>query len=156
MFKKLCIAAAAAGAISVPLAGAAWADPADPSSNDPSSNGNGIGQGGVPQKAGAWSDAISAANPNLPSVNPNGSGPLAPGQFFSDLAKMPGNAPKAGADAANFIYGYYTIPDVSDTPNQTNFEFLPPGLSTKEFTPACSTGHTASDPAVNGGDPACH
>ena len=45
MLKKLFVTAAAAAAVSVPLAGVAWADTGD-------SNGNGIGAGGVPQKAG--------------------------------------------------------------------------------------------------------
>jgi hypothetical protein len=38
MLKKLFVTAAAAAAVSVPLAAAAWADPGDPS-------GNGVGQG---------------------------------------------------------------------------------------------------------------
>ena len=44
MLKKLFVTAAAATAMSIPLAGVAWSDPADP--GDP--NGNGIGAGGVP------------------------------------------------------------------------------------------------------------
>jgi hypothetical protein len=45
MLKKLFITGAAAAAVSVPLAGAAWADPGDPS-------GNGLGQGGIPKRVG--------------------------------------------------------------------------------------------------------
>ena len=44
MLKKLVVTAIAAAAMTVPLAGVAWAAP----STDAGSNGNGIGAGGVP------------------------------------------------------------------------------------------------------------
>jgi hypothetical protein len=74
MLKKLFISAAAAAAVSVPLAGAAWADPrTDPGpSSRGTPSGNGIGQGGVPKKTGSYFDSVSAANPGLPNLNPNG------------------------------------------------------------------------------------
>ena len=62
MFKKLFVTAAAAAAVSVPLAGAALAD----SGGDP--NGNGLGQGGMPQTIGNF--AATGVDPALP--NPNG------------------------------------------------------------------------------------
>ena len=47
MLKKLFVAAAAAAAVSVPLAGVAWAD----KPSDPGSNGNGSnGKGGIPNE----------------------------------------------------------------------------------------------------------
>jgi hypothetical protein len=59
MIKKLFITAAAAAAVSVPLAGAAWADP--PSDNNPP--GQGATGPGVPHEAGSYFDSVSAANP---------------------------------------------------------------------------------------------
>jgi hypothetical protein len=153
MLNKLFVIAAAAAAISVPLAGAASADPGDPS-------GNGIGQGGVPHRTEAFGDAVAAANPGLPPLNPNGSGPLPPGQFFKNLAKVPDmNTPDAAAVAVNGIYGAYSnVPgiDPPGTPVQTNLEAVPPGMATKTFTPGCTSGHTATDPNINGGGPVCH
>ena len=49
MIKKALLTVMAAGALSVPLAGVAWADQPDPN-GDP--NGEGIGPGGVPGKIG--------------------------------------------------------------------------------------------------------
>jgi hypothetical protein len=152
MLKKLFITAAAAAAVAVPLAGAAWADTGDPS-------GNGIGQGGVPTKAGDFADAVTAANPGLPPLNPNGSGPLPPGQFYRNIAKLPGSTPEDAAVAVNGIYGNYSgVPDVDPpgTPVQTTFDRIPPGMATKTFTPGCASGHIATDPAINGGGPTCH
>ncbi|HET7667334.1 MAG TPA: hypothetical protein VFK56_14950 [Mycobacterium sp.] len=152
MLKKLFITAAAAAAVSVPLAGAAWAAPDDP-------DGKGLGQGGVPKSAGAFADAVTAANPGLPPLNANGPGPLPPGQFYKNLAKLPGSTPEVTAGAVNGIYGTYSdIPDVPGTPlNPTStFTRIPPGMATKTFTPACTSGHTAIDPNVNGGKPVCH
>jgi hypothetical protein len=149
MLKKLFIATAAAAAVAVPLAGAAWADPADPS-------GNGVGEGGIPQKTAAWGDAVAAANPGLPPLNPNGSEPLPPGQFYKNIARLPGSTPEAAAGVVNSIYGAYTIPDLPGSPAQTSIAAVPPGMATKTFTPACATGHTVTDPAINGGAPACH
>jgi hypothetical protein len=74
MIKKLFVTAAAAAAVSVPLAGVAWADPpADPDG----SNSNGIGAGGVPGAIG-----------NQPGGGPEGPGvPVPPGSQLSQLAK---------------------------------------------------------------------
>ena len=158
MIKKLFITAAAAAAVSVPLAGAAWADPpSDPGSSSPGTpSGNGIGQGGVPKKAGSYFDSISAANPGLPPLNPNGSGaPIPPGKVFSTVAQMPGNTPDALGGFVNTIYGAYGTPE-SGGPVVTTFGKTPPGLATKTFTPGCLSGRTATDPAINGGGSVCH
>ncbi|MDT5186319.1 MAG: hypothetical protein QOI29_4477 [Mycobacterium sp.] len=132
MLKKLFVTAAAAAAVSVPLAGAAWADPADPPS-DQSSNaadGNGIGQGGVPEKAGAFLDNFN--------LNPNGYGnPAPPGSVFKVYAQVPGsNTPDTYGDALNGFWhgqGQYT---------DTDFNPTPPGMASKAFTPACRSGRT--------------
>ena len=67
MLKKLFVTAAAAAAVSVPLAGVAWADKPD----DPGSNAaDGISKGGVPAKAGtAVADLGLPTDP--PSAFPN-------------------------------------------------------------------------------------
>jgi hypothetical protein len=110
----------------------------------------------MPHEIGAFGDAVAAANPNLPPINPRGSGPLPPGQEYSTIAKLPGSTPEAAAAVVNGIYGNYVVPDAPGTPVQTNFEKLAPGLVTKTFTPGCSSGNTATAPAVNGGNSVCH
>jgi hypothetical protein len=126
MLKKLLITTVAAIAVSVPFAGAAWADP--PSGNNPP--GHGTGGPGIPNEAkGAF------GSPD----------PITPGSVFSQLAKAPGNTPDA---VGNFINRYYG--------GTTNFGPTSPGLAVKTFTPACTSGNTVSDPAVGGGAPICH
>ena len=93
MLKKLFVTAAAAAAVSVPLAGAAWADkPADPGAN-----GNGIGQGGIPDRAaGSVADNSASSGPIhgneriLPASQSGNSGVVAPGSAYSTGAKVPG------------------------------------------------------------------
>ncbi len=80
MLTKLFITAAAAAALSVPLAGAAWAQPpSDPSSTDKSdlsSTKNGVGAGGMPEKLGNF--VATGVTP------PAGSGDrIPPGQQFN-------------------------------------------------------------------------
>src|SRR4051794_26231202 len=99
MLKKLFATAAAAAAVSVSLAGAAWATPSD---NNPP--GQGTTGPGMPHEIGAFGDAVAAANLNLPSINPRGSGPLPPGQEYSAIAKLPGSTPEAVAGVVNDIY----------------------------------------------------
>jgi hypothetical protein len=140
MLRKLLVTAAAAAAVSVPLAGVAWADPP----SDPGSpNGNGIGQGGVPQKAGDF-----LTNHVFPNANPNpgGVGPVTPGSQFSQAAKVPGlNTPDAYGQALTAFwsgpppFGPHTT-DIG--PIQTVFGSTPPGLATKVFTPGCSHGRS--------------
>ena len=82
MIKNAVITVIAAGALSVPLAGVAWADP--PSvPNDPP------GKGGVPSEAG---DFLGA-----PKVTP--------GSIFSGIAKGPGDVPDGVRDFVNGFYG---------------------------------------------------
>jgi hypothetical protein len=64
MIKKAIAAVIAAGALSVPLAGMAWAEPL----SDPGSNDNGIGQGGLPQKLGTFVD--TGIKPKDPQTTP--------------------------------------------------------------------------------------
>ncbi len=139
MLKKLFITAAAAAAVSVPLAGVALAD--TPSA--PGSNSSGVGQGGIPKKFGDFAVAIG---------QPNGTGnPIPPGQEFN-LAKseFPGvPTPTAVGDFVNGVYASIGNPN-------TTFGPTPPGLAVKTFTPGCASGHGATDPAVGGGAPICH
>ena len=84
MLKKLFVTAAAAAAVSVPLAGVAWAEP--------SSDNNPPGQGptgpGVPRQAGAYLDSVDANGPEEPDVNPNGYGnPLSAGATLKTRPK---------------------------------------------------------------------
>ena len=114
MIKKALVALIAAGALSVPLAGVAWADP--PSQpNDPP------GRGGVPKEAGDYLGA--------PKVTP--------GQEFN-LAKQtfPGvNTPEAVRQFVNLFYAG-TTNGFTDP--------IPPGIATKTFTPACGSGRTGT------------
>ena len=70
MLKTLFFTAAAAVAVAVPLAGVASADPGDP-------NGNGLGQGGMPQRLGDF--ANTGVTPGLTDTN----APIPPGQEFN-------------------------------------------------------------------------
>jgi hypothetical protein len=148
MLKKIFITAAAAAAVSVPLAGVAWADPNQP--NNPPGHPEinpvtgELNKPGIPGEVGAVGDLFG--------TNPNGTGnPLPPGEVFSGLKKgtsvtppFPGkNTPERYANAINGLLG-------------TSFDTLQPGLGVKSGTPACASGHTATDPAVNGGNPLCN
>ena len=119
MLKKLFVAAAAAAAVSVPLAGAAWADkPEDP----------GAGNNGVPDKAAAFvADTLSengvldeVINATLPAFQSGKSGVTAPGTAYSlgaktDCASAGGgtvkcNTPDGYGAALNTFYGGFGIP----------------------------------------------
>ena len=122
MLKKLLVTAAAAAAVSVPLAGAAWADPGDPS-------GNGIGQGGMPQQIDDISHSLG-----LPDPTPNGPNP--PGQVQKRLIRVAfpdGSTPEAyGSYLDTLLPGVY--------PDKT-----PTGMGVKASGPGCNQGHTAAD-----------
>jgi hypothetical protein len=75
---------------------------------------------------------------------------------YSTIAKLPGNTPDAAAAFVNGLYGAYGTPEAGGVPVVTAFGKIPPGLATKTFTPACSSGHTVTDPAINGGGSVCH
>src|SRR3954471_17365346 len=110
MLKKLFVAAAAAAAVSVPLAGVASAAPGDP-------NGNGVGRGGMPKQFGDFADAVGA--------NPNPGQPLPPGQEVNQAkSRFPGvPTPTAVGKDVNAIYGSIGV--------QTQFGPTPPGLAVK-------------------------
>ena len=73
MLKKLLITAAAAAAVSVPLAGGAWADPP----SEPGSTDNGVGAGGMPHRLGDF--AATGVTPPLAPSNDK----IPPGQEFN-------------------------------------------------------------------------
>jgi hypothetical protein len=121
MLKKLFLTAAAAAAVSVTLAGVACAD----TPSDPSSNSNGIGAGGVPQKAG----------PVLESLGVGTGNPTPPGSLFKDSAKVPGmNTPDAYGALLD-VLGQTLNPPATFGPT-------PPGMGVKSLTPGCSQGTT--------------
>jgi hypothetical protein len=83
MIAKALSIAVVAGALSVPLAGMAWADPSD-------TDGNGLGSGGVPKKIAQVLE--QNGGPAVDRVVPGtGYGPNIYGT--SDLAKLPGSVP---------------------------------------------------------------
>jgi hypothetical protein len=139
MLKKLFFTAAAAAAVSVPLAGVAWADkPSDP-------GGNGVGKGGVPAAVG------EALNRNYPTVY-DGS-PVTPGSVFSGVAKTkpPGTSlPDAYGAALTLTVNQLGLPDLvpgvtapaTPPPSGTTFEVgsTTPGSVVKLFTPGCVNG----------------
>jgi hypothetical protein len=138
MFKKLLFTAAAAAAVSVPLAGAAWAEPAN--NEPPGQRDTNSGQPGIPGVVGDVSDALQ--------VNPNPGEAVPPGQGFKELQdgsvtvnSVPprvitiegGNVPERYADFINDLTGLPTG------------EKLPPGLGIKSGTPACKSGQTGGN-----------
>jgi hypothetical protein len=151
MLKKLFIIAAAAAALSVPLAGTAWAEPpSDSGSSSKATNPNPSvppGQSdngpGIPRVGGAFLSG-AGANPN-----PGGTGPVTPGQVFNVAKKaFPGvSTPVAVGEFVNGFYNSHGVP--------TTFGPTPPGLATKTFTPGCSSGRAASDAAL-GPNPICN
>jgi hypothetical protein len=85
MLKKLFVGVVCAGALSVPLAAATWADP-----------GNGNGAGGIPGKIG---------------TRLNAPGPVTPGSVVSVLAKEPGtNTPTAVGAYESEHFGALNVP----------------------------------------------
>jgi hypothetical protein len=123
MLKKLFVTTAAAAAMSIPLAGVAWADPpADPGGAD-----NGVGTGGVPGRIGDIGEQVG--------INPSGE-PITPGETFQWAKDMfPSvNMPEA--------YGAYTdaviAPLLGDPPSGRT----PPGMGVKTLTPGCNHGST--------------
>ena len=146
MLKKLFVTAAAAAAMSVPLAGAAWADKPD----DPGSNGNGIGQGGIPQKAGTVLGSLGE-NPNDPN-NPTSDAPVPPGSVYKVAAKTPctasGTAVKCSTpDAYGEALDAFADRNADELAAlgisvPPTFGPTPPGFATKAFTPGCANGHS--------------
>ena len=107
MLKKLFVTAAAAAAVSVPLAGAAWAAP--DSNSPPGQNDTGPG---LPAKLGTFADTGIKPKPPLPpdtpSLNPSGA-PTPPGSVFVKPLTGSGNIPGALGDFENQIWSAYTL-----------------------------------------------
>jgi hypothetical protein len=137
MIKKALLAVMAAGALSVPLAGVAWAEPP----SDPSSPDNPIGDGGLPTKLGTFADTgITGKQPGTPSLNPSGD-PTPPGSvFIKPLTQLPGNIPAALGAFENQIWSAYTLADGTIIP--TTWGDTPPGLAIKPLTPGCDHGRS--------------
>ncbi|WP_029114068.1 hypothetical protein [Mycobacterium sp. URHB0044] len=131
MIKKALVAAIAAGALSVPLAALASADPP----SDPGSTANGIGSGGVPAKLGNFLDTGIT-----PGANPSGA-PVTPGSVINGLAKLPGTTPDAMGQFETGLWATHTLTNGDQV--QTVWGPTPPGLAVKPITPGCSHGHTA-------------
>lgn len=126
MLKKLFVTAAATAAVSVPLAGAAWATPEN--NEPPGQRDTTSGQPGMPGVVGQVADGYG--------TNPNPGEALPPGQVFSNLKDLPfggKNTPERYANALNAL----TPVDVGDS--------LSPGLGVKTGTPACKNGRTGAD-----------
>ena len=100
MLKKLFVTAAAAAALTVPLAGAAWAEPPE----DPGSNSDGIGAGGIPGKVGLpFGEVISSDGTATPPIakadgsvpdaisDVNGLPRVGPGQYVKRVTPGCGN-----------------------------------------------------------------
>ena len=141
MLKKLFVTAAAAAAVSVPLAGVAWADPpSDAGSNAPDPASNGIGTGGIPNKLGTFVDTGIT-----PSANPTGD-PTPPGKvFINGLAKLPGSTPVAVGEFETGLWATHTLTTGGQV--QTVWGPTSPGLAIKPITPGCSHGRSAiTDP----------
>ena len=145
MLKKLFITAAAAASVSVPLAGVAWATPSD--NNPPGHDASGPG---IPHAVGATLDAVSAANPNLPNLNPNGTGnPVPPGPAFNQAKDQ---NPGVSTPTAVGVFVDKEFNDYLGIPGTTfGTDGLPPGLAVKTFTPGCKSGHTAASGPVGPG-----
>ena len=130
MLKKLFVTAAAAAAVSVPLAGAAWADqPEDP----------GAGNQGVPDRAAAVVRSTVAAIGGDPDTALDGfqsgkSGVTAPGTAYSTGAKVEGlNTPDGYAVALNDYYVTHSNP-----PFDPDFKRVVPGTVTRTLTNGCA------------------
>jgi hypothetical protein len=136
MLRKLLVTAAAAAAVSVPLAGVACADkPSDPGAN-------GLGKGGVPAAAGAYLQR-TYPDANFPDK-------VTPGSVFSQAAKLPGNTPEGYGAALTQQFNTLGLPDVfpsgsspaTPPPMGTTYTVGPtiPGSVVKLFTPGCDNG----------------
>jgi hypothetical protein len=149
MFKKLFIAAATAAAVSVPLAGAAWAAPSD------NGNDGGVGKGGVPARAGAVLDSV-ATPPNTPPLNPNGPGEkVTPGDLVQLSKSASPGVPTPDAvgnllTAVNSTYPPAGSPD-GTPPLDVAYGPTAPGKVFKTLTPGCGRGSTATGTLPGGG-----
>lgn len=104
MLKKLLVGVVSAGALSIWLTSAAWADTG---TGTGTGNGNGNGKGGVP---GAIGKRLGAP------------GPVTPGSVVRVLAKEPGNTPTA---VGIFESQNFPAPNVPTPPGQVVKIFTP-------------------------------
>ncbi|KRE27602.1 hypothetical protein ASG82_14520 [Mycobacterium sp. Soil538] len=137
MFNKAIVVLMAAGALSIPLAGAAWAKP--PANPSPSPSHTGVGKGGVPAKLGDF--VTSGITPSA------GTGePIPPGQEIN-LAKdlFPGvPTPTAIRDFESALWAGHTLADGTFIPSKPDlWEGITPGLAIKPLTPGCNSGRSA-------------
>ena len=140
MLKKLFVGVIAAGALSVPLAGVAWADqPADP----------GAGNNGVPDRATAVVESQLSDNgvPQatidafIAAAQSGKSGNVAPGTAFSTGAKVPGmNTPDGYGAALNDYYRTH-----SDPVFDPGFVRVIPGQVTRTLTNHCAQHPTGTN-----------
>ena len=143
MFKKLFFTAAAAAAVSVPLAGVAWADqPADP----------GAGNNGVPDRATAAVESQLSDNgvPQatidafIAAAQSGKSGNVAPGTAFSTGAKVPGmNTPDGYGAALNATYAGLGVDPGAVNPGEP-FGSTIPGSVTRILTKGCKQHSTGT------------
>jgi hypothetical protein len=127
MIKKLFITAAAAAAVSVPLAGVAWATPAN--NEPPGQRDTNSGQPGIPGVVGNVADAFG--------TNPQPGEALPPGQVFSNL--------KGVYEGSNTPERYATAINSLNIPGVPTLTTLSPGLGIKSGTPACKSGQTGGN-----------
>ncbi|HNM84257.1 MAG: hypothetical protein U0Q20_01085 [Mycobacterium sp.] len=145
VFKKLFFTAAAAAAVSVPLAATGWAEPPSSPSSTDTSTVNGVGKGGMPQKLGDFS--ATGVTPPLAASND----PIPPGKEFNlakDLFKGPGEStPDAIRDFESFVWSnsQLVVPGGTETitSNPQDWEGVTPGLAIKPLTPGCDHGRSA-------------
>ena len=154
MLKKLFVTAAAAAAVSVPLAGVASAD------KGAIPTGNGLGQGGMPDKATAFTKAafpeVDAAG-GFDQFESGKSGNIPPGAAYSlgaktDCAGQPCNAPDGYSQALSDFYTANGLPGAvppGPVPGTTVVvEGANPGAVTRLFTPQC-TKSKAPHPTIS-------
>src|SRR5262245_17777329 len=147
MLKKLFVTVAAAAAVSVPLAGVAWADP----SSDVGSSNPPPGKGGIPTKIG--NSFTNTFSPNS-NPNPGGVGPVTIGSSIKAAHEaLPGVKPTPVLVGITLTaFGTTHTSNVPGFNPQTTFGPTAPGLVTKAFTPGCASGHTG---VTQPGAPTC-
>jgi hypothetical protein len=141
VLKKMLVAVVAAGAMSVPLAGVAWADQPD----NPGSQGQGQGQGqGRPDNPGSQGNG----RPDNPGSQGNGrpDNPGSQGNGRPDNPGSQGNGPgdfggPPGAQvggAGGYAHQDGSVPDAIES--ATDLGRIGPGQIVRSFTPGCDDG----------------
>jgi hypothetical protein len=149
MLKKLFFTAAAATALSVPLAGAAWAAPKN--NNPPGHPTADPITGAVPEKPGI--PGVVGVVADRIGVNPNDVGnALPPGQAFNELkdGKIIVDIPGGPGPTPWTITGGNTPERYASFLSQGGYvvgDKVPGGLGIKSGTPACKSGKTITAPS---------